>query len=168
MNTVSGRKENAGEATSNFDLRTRGVHRARPGMQGDESLVLVMVVAMHSGTGHTSNDSGDELERMINHGVTPQQDGLRCCALPLVTSPNVTDPLAGNKRGHVAHRFSATHPSQKPLRSEGIRRPVAGLHQMLPLVAFATNRAADTFYRRHDGSSFLSCCRQTTCCSNDA
>ena len=66
-------------------------------MHGDESLVLVMVVAMHCLTGHTNNDSGDELERMINHGVTPQQDGLRRCTLPLTTVPNVTEHLAGNK-----------------------------------------------------------------------
>ena len=62
-----------------------------------ESLVLALVAQRQHPASQTNNDSGDELERKINHGVTPQQDGLRKLLSPARTSTNVTDRTAANK-----------------------------------------------------------------------
>ena len=53
--------------------------------------MLALVARRQSIAGRTHNDSGDELERILNHGVTPQQDGLRKLLFPARSRTNVTD-----------------------------------------------------------------------------
>ncbi len=72
--------------------------KASSGLPPGESLVLALVARRQSTAGQTNNDSGDELERKINHGVTPQQDGLRKLLSPARSTTNVTDQTAANKQ----------------------------------------------------------------------